>query len=182
MSTYLWTYWTLFDHLVYYNSTSLIRSCPSCEWWVFHNTCRLPSPRANASIRNVRSCLRFSLSTVLVHIPWSSHSWTLYTKFLNTSESFADLNAGRCSISSMLCLYLYVLRATSQCMYGAQESLIWKCTCSHGSNSQSTDTIHDRRCPDFSSFHRASSLAQGRKERYLLDDPWHPKTPDRNLI
>ena len=30
MSTYLSTYWTLFDHLVDYNSTSLIRSCPSC--------------------------------------------------------------------------------------------------------------------------------------------------------
>ena len=31
MSTYLLTYWTLFDHLVDYNSTSLIRSCPSCH-------------------------------------------------------------------------------------------------------------------------------------------------------
>ena len=31
MSTYLLTYWTLFDHLVDYNSTSLIRSCPSCK-------------------------------------------------------------------------------------------------------------------------------------------------------
>ena len=31
MSTYLSTYWTLFDHLVDYNSTSLIRSCPSCS-------------------------------------------------------------------------------------------------------------------------------------------------------
>ena len=30
MSTYLSTYWTLFGHLVDYNSTSLIRSCPSC--------------------------------------------------------------------------------------------------------------------------------------------------------
>ena len=31
MLTYLLTYWTLFDHLVDYNSTSLIRSCPSCQ-------------------------------------------------------------------------------------------------------------------------------------------------------
>ena len=31
MSTYLSTYWTLFDHLVDYNLTLLIRSCPSCE-------------------------------------------------------------------------------------------------------------------------------------------------------
>ena len=30
MSAYLLTYWTLFDHLVDYNPTSLIRSCPSC--------------------------------------------------------------------------------------------------------------------------------------------------------
>ena len=32
MSTYLSTYWTLFDHLVDYNSTSLICSCPPCQY------------------------------------------------------------------------------------------------------------------------------------------------------
>ena len=31
MLTYLSTYWTLFDHLVDYNSTSLIHSCPLCK-------------------------------------------------------------------------------------------------------------------------------------------------------
>ena len=31
MLTYLSTYWTLFDHLVDYNLTLLIRSCPSCK-------------------------------------------------------------------------------------------------------------------------------------------------------
>ena len=37
MLTYLLTDWTLFDHLVNYNSTSLIRSCLS---WVFYaNSC-----------------------------------------------------------------------------------------------------------------------------------------------
>ena len=35
MLTYLSTYWTLFDHLVDYNSTLLICSCPSCK----HCTC-----------------------------------------------------------------------------------------------------------------------------------------------
>ena len=68
---------------------------------------------------------------------------------------------------------------------GAQEPLIRKCTRAHGSNLQSTDTIHVRRCPDFSTS-LASSLAQGRRgggEWYFCwTIPQLPKTPDRNLI
>ena len=57
MLTYLLTYWTLFDHLVDYNSTLLICSCPLCMF-LFSINCFLTK-------LNVR-CLGFSFNPVCI--------------------------------------------------------------------------------------------------------------------